>query len=337
MTTAQIHSAVAGARKVRPAPAKALSTEHAPEKPARSYDAGDLIEMDMPDPVYVCRPWVSEGVTLVVGRPKIGKTTLLRQLALQANTGGEFFSSRSALADVLFLSLEEGERIMRKKLAALGAKASQLRGIRVEFEWPQGGDGVAYLRKWLQERTSTRTPLVIIDSLTRFRDPPTARGNQFTEDYTAVKLLADLCKEFPGLVVLVLHHTTKASPDDPVSAISGTYGLTAAADNYLILLKQGQQFRLHAGGRLWEGDNSDFELKREAGGWALAGDWDHTAPQGLTPKQQQVIDVLRAGAKTNKTLAELTGQTPSALSHMLAQLSARGLINRLANGWELTR
>jgi RecA-family ATPase len=331
MTVQDVRDAVAQARRV-PKP-----KEPAPDRPRRSYDAGDLVELDMPEPQYVCRPWVSEGVTLVVGRPKVGKTTLLRQLSYHANNKGQFLGETCARADVLFLSLEEGERVMRKKLAALGAKPAQLRGIRLEFEWPQGAAGVEQLRQWLSGRDSALTPLVIIDSLTRFRIPPSERGHQFTEDYNTVKLLADLAKEFPGLVVLLLHHTTKASPDDPVSAISGTYGLTAAADNFLIILKQGQQYRLHAGGRLWDRENSDFELRREAGGWALAGDWDTTAPQGLAPKQQQVITALKAGAKTNKTLAEVTGQTPSALSHMLGQLAARGLINRMANGWELSR
>lgn len=307
----------------------------APERPRRSYDAADLVSMTMPEPTYICRPFVAEGVTLNVGRPKIGKTTMLRDLALQANVGGTFLSEPCATASVLFLSLEEGERVMRKKLAATGATADMLRGIRMEFEWPQGGAGVERIREWLEGLDGKRPPLVIIDSLTRFRVPPSDRGHAFTEDYAAIKLLADLCKEHPGLAVVVLHHTTKAMHDDPVSAISGTYGLSAAADGYLILLKQGQQFRLHAGGRLWERDGSDYELRRDDGKWAMVGEWDHVAPEGLTPKQKQVLDLLRDGAKTNKTLCERTGVEQSAMSHMTRKLEARGLISRIANGWGL--
>jgi RecA-family ATPase len=312
--------------------------DEAPARPARSYDAADLVAMDMADPNYIVRPYVAEGVTLVCGRPKMGKTTLLRQLAMAVNTAGQFFSAACTRVPVVFLSLEEGERIMRKKFKSGCARPEALRGIRLEFEWPQGLAGVKQLRELLQEMLGAGEPaLVIVDSLTRFRIPPSERGNAFTEDYNTVKLLADLCKEFPGLAVLVLHHTTKATPDDPVSAISGTYGLTAAADNFLILLKQGQQYRLHAGGRLWEGDASDFELRREDGGWSLIGEWDGTAPQGLTPKQQAVLAALKDGAKTNKTLGEITGQSPSALAHLLGAMSDRGLVSRVANGWEIVR
>lgn len=304
-----------------------------PLAPTRSFDAADLLEQPMAEPNYVVRSIVPEGVTLWCGRPKLGKTTMLRQLAHQANIGGTFLGEPCTASEVWFLSLEEGERVMRKKLAQTCPNVAELRGVRLEFEWPQGEPGVDLLRDRMKARTDARPVLLIIDSLTRFRLPASERANAFTEDYNAVKLLADLAKEFPGLAIVVLHHTTKATPDDPVSAISGTYGLTAAADSYCVMLKQGQQYRLHAGGRLWDRDESDFEIERQAGGWCMVGSWDHSAPQGLTPKQQEVMALLRSGAKTNKTLAEKTGQSASAMSHMMKALEARGLIVRIANGW----
>jgi hypothetical protein len=306
--------------------------------PARGYDAAELLSMPMAEPNYTVRPFVPEGVVLWCGRPKLGKTTILRQLALAVNKGGVFLGEQCDRAEVWFLSLEEGERLARKKLMSMSPAPDDWRGIRFEFEWPRAAQGVELLRERLLSRPPGGLPvLIVIDSLTRFRQVPSARGHAFTEDYEAVKLLADLCKAFPGLAVVVLHHTTKAVPDDPVSAISGTYGLTAAADSYCIMLRQGQQFRLHAGGRLWDRDTNDFELQRHGGTWGLLGEWDNSAPQGLTPKQQNVIDALRSGSKSNRELAERTGQGSSALSHMMAKLEDRGLVNRIANGWGLAR
>jgi hypothetical protein len=181
-----------------------------------------------------------------------------------------------------------------------------------------------------------RMRLLVIDSLTRFRVPPPDRGNAFSADYEAVKMLADLAKDFPGLVVLVLHHTTKAVPDDPVAAISGTYGLSAAADNYMVLLKSGERFRLHVGGRLWLGEASDYELHREGGQWALGAEWDFNAATA-TPKQRQVLELLRDGAKTGATLAKLAGLENSAMRHLCIGMAQKGLIARVANGWELAK
>lgn len=301
----------------------------------RSYDAADLLSRPMAEPNYIVRPYVAEGVTLFCGRPKIGKTTALRQLAHVANAGGDFLGEACASAEVWFLSLEEGERLFRKKLSLMNIPADELRGIRVDFEWPQAAEGVKALRERLLARADARPVMIIIDSLQRFRLPQTAKGHAFTEDYNAVKLLSDLCKEFPGLAIVVLHHTTKAVPDDPVAAISGTNGLAAAADAYVIMLKQADRFRMHAGGRLWDRDESDFELKRTSGRWTLSGEWQQPFNTALAPKQQQVMDALRTGAKSNKVLAELTGQSQSALSHLLGKLEDRGMVSRVANGWEI--
>jgi hypothetical protein len=343
VTAAHVQSTVAAARQVKPnGRAKADAATYADgislERPPRSYDAAELMTMDMPDPLYVVRPYAPEGVVLIVGRPKIGKSTFARGMVHAVNTGGTFLSAICDKVPVLYLSLEEGERLMRKKLRSLWS-AEELRGVRFEFEWPQGEAGAAKLRDTLREmlpRKTTRA-LVVIDSLTKFRTPPSQRGNAFTEDYQDVMLLGELCKSFPGLCVLVLHHTTKAVPDDPVSSISGTYGVSAAADSYLILLKQGQQFRMHAGGRLWEGDASDFELRREGGRWEMVGEWDGAtaSAQGLTPQQQQVLQLLKKGAQTAAALARAAGKEDSAMRHMCSGLARKGLITKCANGWEI--
>ncbi len=306
-------------------------------RPVRSFDAADLLAMPMAEPNYIVQSFVPEGVMLWCGRPKMGKTTAARQLVHAVNTGGMFLGEQSAQAEVWFLSLEEGERLFRKKLKMMGVPLEELRGIQVDFEWPQAAEGVNKLRDRLRARPAGGKPvLIIIDSLQRFRIPQSDRGHAFTEDYNAAKLLTELCKEFPGLAVVLLHHTTKAVPDDPVAAISGTYGLTAAVDSYAIMLKQAGQFRLHVGGRLWDRDCTDYELKRDGGTWELVGEFEASTVRGqLAPKQEAALAALKTGAKSNRVLAEITEQSPSALSHMMTKLSERGYVVRIANGWGL--
>src|SRR5262245_34422887 len=99
-----------------------------PDIDATRVDAETLVQMNLAEPLYVARPWISEGVALVVGRPKIGKTTLLRQLVAAINNEGEFLTARCSKATVLFLSLEENQRLMRQKLLSMRLPGGALAG-----------------------------------------------------------------------------------------------------------------------------------------------------------------------------------------------------------------
>lgn len=301
--------------------------------PARGIDAADLLCKDIPSPTYILRPFLAEGLTVLAAPPKAGKTTLVRQIAEAVNCGSEVLGEKCAKGDVLFLSLEEGEVLFREKLKMMKLPEANLRGIRLEFDWPQAARGVDRLRDWLKSRSGERSAaLIIIDSLARFRLTPTGKANIFLEDYNSLKILADLCKEFPGVAICVLHHTTKASHEDPLACISGSHGLTAAVDGYMVLTRKAGEFKLHAGGRLWPIENQDFTLLRSGQRWWMNGAFDQTT-SALSPKQRQILELLRDGAKSNSALCQSTGQDKSAMSHMLSAMESTGLVQRSADGW----
>jgi hypothetical protein len=71
-----------------------------------------------------------------------------------------------------------------------------------------------------------------------------ARGDRETlyeADYGSLKELQAVASEF-GIGIVAVHHTRKSGSDsgDPVEKISGTLGLSGAADAFLILDRDGQ-------------------------------------------------------------------------------------------------
>lgn len=253
-----------------------------------------LVERTMTPIQYLNDPWAPEGLNINAGRPKLGKSTLLRQKQAAIAVGAMFWGTPCTHAPCVYLSLEEGDRLTRAKFEMAGFPREALANIEVFFEWPRGVDGVLQLHRLLDARPEVRH--VGIDSLTRFRTVPDARTPAFQADYDAVNGLHELAKARPGIAIDLVHHTRKMKTDDAIEDISGTFGLSAACDSYWILRHHEDGAVLHVGGRLWDRDVHQFSLKRGQQRWELVGEFD-----ALTEVQRTTLQALKTSGGQSPT------------------------------------
>jgi hypothetical protein len=306
-----------GAYIVKPHKGNGYDEDTQPSLP-QGMSGRALLEADMPSPTNIIDPWQVEGVSLLAGRPKLGKTTLLRQKAAAIAVGGTYFGASCKKGEVLFLSLEENARLMRKKLQMGRYSATDVENIDFHFDWPRGHEGAEALGRYLDAHPATN--YVVVDSLTRFRDLPDKNKPPFIADYEAMQHLHAVLVNRPGRAIEVLHHTRKGKSDDPIEDISGTYGLTAACDAYVVMRYHADGAVLHVGGRLWDRDESQFMLSRVSQRWELKGVFED-----MTPEQRQVIQELReAKAMSPSELAVRRGVTRQAAQSMLQRLAEAG-------------
>ena len=284
-----------------------------------------LLERDIPEPVKLCDPWAIEGVNIIAGRPKLGKTTLERQKLASAAIGGQFLDSAFPVAvKCAFLSLEEGELLCRAKFKMAGFQDEALAAIQLFFEWPRGQSGVELLDRYLTASPEVR--LICIDSLTRFRVIPDVRVPAFMADYEAVNLLHDMSKKHPGVCIDVVHHTRKAKSEDPIDDISGTYGLTAAADSYLVMRHHADGALMFVGGRLWSREESEYKIKRSGQQrWEMLG-----VNLGLSDEQEQTLNMVKAepAGMSGSKLAEMLGITNRSAWDRLDGLLEKGFVSK---------
>ena len=284
-----------------------------------------LLERDIPEPVKLCDPWAIEGVNIIAGRPKLGKTTLERQKLAAAAVGGAFLDSSFANScKCAFLSLEEGELLCRAKFKMAGFPDSALGAIQLFFEWPRGQSGVELLDRYLEANRDVR--LVCIDSLTRFRVVPDVRVPAFMADYEAMSMLHDISKKHPGVCFDVVHHTRKAKSEDPIDDISGTYGLTAATDSYMVMRHHADGALLYAGGRLWTRDHSEYKIQRSG-----QQRWDMLGPNlGLSDEQEETLRLVKAetAGMSGKRLSELLSITNRSAWDRLDGLLEKGFVSK---------
>jgi hypothetical protein len=214
-----VRALVAAARPVRP-------LGHAP---ALLTAAEILQAADSPEPDWLVEGLIpAGGVTLLVGRPKSGKSTFARALAVAVAQGRPFLGRETRRGPVLLLSLEDRQRDAARHLRALGLRAED------PLLLAAGQRDIQPLRCWIQ---AYRPVLVVIDTVGRvlhLRD-----SSEYAEVTEALDGLLRLARE-SGAAFLLVHHSPKASDGrDPIDAPLGSTAFAGTAD-VVLHLKRGR-------------------------------------------------------------------------------------------------
>lgn len=211
-----------------------------PPQGVEIHTLASIMRMHLPQPRWVLPGILSEGLSILAGKPKLGKSFLALNLGITIAAGGKALNSiQVEEGDVLYLTLEDRLRRVqsraRKILGGLQEEASERLHICVECP-RMGAGGLGVLEKWITATPGAR--LIVVDVWAKFRPIP-GRGNNasaYDLDYEAAAALKSLGDRH-GVSVLILHHCKKAAQEDVVDEISGTLGLAGAADGITILTR----------------------------------------------------------------------------------------------------
>jgi hypothetical protein len=216
--------------------------------------AGDLRNKHFDQTIWVVPQIIPQGLTILGGRPKLGKSWAALAIALAVAEGGETFGQQCEPGDVLYCALEDTQRRLKSRMWKLKGPGVWPAGLNFLCDLPRADEGgVSIARNWLEQAENPR--LLIIDTLAKVRPNKARDEGNYDSDYRAVTPWKQLADEFDVAVVLV-HHVRKLVADDPLEMISGTNGLTGAADAILILNRSSQGCTLGGRGR----DVEEFEL-----------------------------------------------------------------------------
>jgi hypothetical protein len=304
----------------------------------RIYDANTLSAKTF-DPVRWMLPGIiPEGVTILAGKPKIGKSWLALDICIAAADGSRYTLGdlKPRHGDCLYLALEDNERRMKKRIDKL---------MPPDWVWPDRLDiahewrradqgGIDDLRAWCNQvkQDGGYPGLIQIDTLQKFR--PVAKGSEtYGSDYAAVSALLSLTKEFPGLCIIVVHHDRKMAADDPFDTVSGTLGITGAADTIMIIKRDAGGVKLYVRGRDVEDSEIPLRFEKASCKWTRLNAED--AEDAISAERQTIIDALAefpAGLSL-KDIAAATGreETPG-LRKMLFDMTRSGQVRRISRG-----
>jgi RecA-family ATPase len=198
---------------------------------------------------YVVPCVIVEGLTLLAGKPKLGKSWLLLHMAIAVARGGFTLGDiHCAEGDVLYLALEDNLRRLQARMTKLLGLQQWPSRLQFLCEMPRLAEGgLAKIKEWIAGAEHPR--LVIIDTLAMVRMPNRKDQSTYDADYAAVKELRKLANE-AGIAIVLVHHLRKADADDAFDTVSGTLGLTGAPDTILVLKRDtAGNIILHGRGR----------------------------------------------------------------------------------------
>lgn len=242
------------------------------ERPRKLINAVDLIHKEFVQKPYTVEGILSQGLNLIGGKPKAGKSWFALQLAWAVAGGYELSGRKVRNGSVLYLALEDTEARLQSRMKLLRTATNWDYSPKLELAtvWPRCDDsGLYYICEWIEARKNDAV-LVIVDTLQKFRKPIKGQTNNYSDDYEALEGLKGLCDLY-GVTSLVMHHTRKLKAEDPFEELSGTQGLAGAADGLGVLDRD----RSNATGRLYitgrdQGDSTtQLSFSRETGLWTL--------------------------------------------------------------------
>ena len=202
---------------------------------------------------------IPEGLHILAGAPKIGKSWLALWLCLCVSQGQTLWNFAVTQGEVLYLSLEDSYRRIQARLFDLTEDAPPTLHFAIMADTLKHGLE-QQIEQFLTEHPATK--LVVIDTLQRVRSAG-GDSNLYANDYQDVGLLKQLADRH-HIAILLIHHLRKLHDDDPMNMISGSTGLSGAADSTFVLQKNSRLANvasLHCTGR----DIPDRTLKLKFG------------------------------------------------------------------------
>jgi hypothetical protein len=292
--------------------------------PKTRWTLDEIMAADFTDPVGPVTGIIGNGLTILGGRPKLGKSWLLLQLAYAVSTGGKFLGKDAKQGSVLYYALEDHPRRLKSRLSYY----NPVKGAPVEFE------RILHLNKMsvaqIEKEASTHS-LIIIDTFGR-----AMTGKDLTKDGAKIEEIVGSIQSIAGnhgIGIVMSAHTrkpTKASEPNVVDDIMGsTQGLTADPDTIIVMTsknKNAKTFTLSGYGR----DIEDFAITMEFDGQTrLYQSIGETIDIRISEEEEAILRVVRdLGKAKPSTVAKELGKNRGNTSVAMERLSIKGKLRK---------
>ena len=198
-------------------------------------DADTLYYKPLAHPKMLIDGVLSDGLAILAGDSKIGKSWMVLWLCLQISRGEAVWGLPTRKTDVVYLALEDREWRVQQRMQELTDSTPE--NLRFGFSCGRLGTELeGQIEEALREFPSTG--LIFIDTLQMVRDNVSAKVNAYAQDYKDLSGLKKLADDH-GICIFVVHHTRKERDSSNIfNDMTGSTGIMGVAYTVMILRKE---------------------------------------------------------------------------------------------------
>ena len=306
--------------------------QHGIKKAKVKYlSATELMEKEFEPIRWTVPGLIPEGLILLAGKPKVGKTWLALHLchAVAFESGGYALGQIEVEpGKAVYYGLEDSERRLQERLKGIscGLPIPGNLFISNHLERLDAG-GLEEIEAFLEDNPETR--LVVIDTLARVK-PRSRRNTDAYETDTEIMGGLQTLAMRRGITVLVVHHMRKnvKDADDVFDGVLGSTGLTGTADA-TVLVQRGRQSKeivMHITGR--DVEEQQLSVRFDLSGRVPFNLMGTTEEVHMSDTRKEILEYLEENGLTGpKELSKALGKNYSTTKNMLWTMLKEGLIS----------
>ncbi len=296
------------------------------KKKFNAIDGETLLDMNLPRTKFVIQGILPQGLAIIAGAPKIGKSWLMLDWCVKIAKGENIWSFKSTQGTTLYLCLEDNNNRIQERLLTITDEVTS--NVYFVTSCCSLSDGLEeQIRNFVNEHSDT--VLIVVDTLQMVRQ--NTKDISYANDYKEIETIKKVADELQ-IAILLVHHMRKQDDKDPLNKLSGTNGIAGGADTILTLTKSNRSQNnatLICTGRDIEYRELELNFNKDDCVWNLIADSSENPDMLLLNEINLLIEFMNQKKAFKGSNTEFTEQFNSFCSK---ELSAKNL-KRMMNKW----
>ena len=296
------------------------------KKKFNAIDGETLMDMNLPRTKFIIQGILPQGLAIIAGAPKIGKSWLMLDWCVKIAKGENIWNFKTTKGTTLYLCLEDNDNRIQDRLLTITDEVTS--DVYFVTDCCPLSDGLEeQIRNFVNEHSDT--VLIVIDTFQKVRQ--NTKDISYASDYKEIATIKKIADELQ-IAILLVHHMRKQDDKDPLNKLSGTNGIAGGADTIFTLdrSKRSQNSAtLICTGRDIEYREFELNFNKDDCVWTLIADSSENPDMLLPDEMNLLIEMMKAEKYFKGSNVEFLERYNA---YSGKNLSAR-ILKRMMNKW----